>query len=167
MAKTFSQAGKETTDLVATVLTKYHGHLAERNMQIGVLFVSDEADTGAVLKHNGYPAAAVVKINSYRDRVEGKPDATITIDEDHWQSLSGEERTALIDHELYHLELATDKDGAPKFDDLGRPKLRIRLHDWQLGGFDAVVKRHGTNAPEQQHFQQVAESRKQLLIPWG
>ncbi len=61
-----------------------------------------------------------------------------------------EHLNALIDHELSHLGPCIDgKTGLPKHDDLGRPKLKTRLGDWNAGdGFKEVVARHGDYAAE-------------------
>lgn len=41
-----------------------------------------------------------------------------------------------------------------KTDDVGRPKLKMRLHDWQMGGFREIAQRYGSDALE------VVEARK-------
>jgi hypothetical protein len=39
-------------------------------------------------------------------------------------------------------------EGQIKTDDCGRPKLRLRPHDFEIAGFDAIIERHGAAAVE-------------------
>jgi hypothetical protein len=41
-----------------------------------------------------------------------------------------------------------DNESGILSDDIGRPKLGIRLHDHQVGWFDSIVERHGIHAIE-------------------
>ena len=83
-----------------------------------------------------------MKVNSEKHRAQGLPDASIVIDQDAWGDLSDQSRIALIDHELEHLERYLRAKNEPLEDDLGRPKLKVKLHDWQLGGFRSISERH-------------------------
>lgn len=152
MARTFVECGNDERDLLERALRNWHGHLLDLGISINLLFVraadkEGEALSGA-LKHQGYPALATVKINSLKDRAEGKSDATITIAEYEWQEQSEAQRLAILDHELTHLEPKTDEEGTVKRDDLGRPCLKIRLHDHQMGIFHTVAERHGPHSGE-------------------
>ena len=90
------------------------------------------------------------------------------------------------DHELMHLDPVvegTTTETVPseedpnlfrkvertffKTDDAGRPRLKIRLHDWQLGGFAAVAERHGEHAPEVVEARKLAERFGQLLFDFA
>lgn len=146
MPTIFSECGSEVSDMAAKVMQKYHPDLVEADVTIAYLF-ADNPD-GPALKVGGYVAAATVKINSYANRVEGMSDATIKISKSWWDEHSEEEQLALIDHELFHLAIKRDEAGGVVTDDINRPKLKMRLHDWSIGGFDAIVKRHGFNAEE-------------------
>jgi hypothetical protein len=44
--------------------------------------------------------------------------------------------------------------------------LKMRLHDLQIGGFSAVVKRHGKAALESVAFAEVHKEMIQLEFPW-
>ena len=59
-----------------------------------------------------------------------------------------DKQRALLDHEVAHLELVRDDAGKVKTDDAGRPRLRIRPHDYQTGGFWDVIERHKEAACE-------------------
>ena len=157
----------EVRAVLEDVLAEYHPELAEAGVTINLLFANSTGN-GPAVKLHGYPCAAVVKINGLKARVEGVMDATITIDGDAWPDWSTGQRKALIDHELYHLELAHDaKTGNYKYDDAGRPKLKMRNHDWQMGGFDAIARRHGQAAFEVQAVRVLATERGQMFWAWG
>jgi hypothetical protein len=152
------------------MLEKYHGELHDAEVTIDLLFASPKADDGDInpeshaIKHHGYPAMAVVKVNAYKLRVQSHADAEMIIDKQRWEELSDEQREALIDHELEHLELKTDKDGNLLRDDLDRPKLRTRLHDHQYGWFNSVARRHGKASLEVQQFNHLLEQQKQMWL---
>ena len=53
-----------------------------------------------------------------------------------------------------------------KRDDLDRPKLRLRPHDWEIGGFGLIVSRHGANSLELQACREMVRGPvKQVLLP--
>lgn len=128
-------------------MARYHPLLADAGVTVGALLV------GGGLTHHGYAAMAVVRLNSLKERTQGKPDVHLDLDAD-WHLLSRERRVALIDHELEHIRLVYETRkkspgfGQPRRDDRGRPKLRLLRHDLVVGGFAAVIERHGENALE-------------------
>ena len=162
MPTTYEKCGDEVERVVSQVVKKYHHDLKAAGVTIGLLFARNSE--GAAVKLHGYPCAAVIKKNSLKDRAEGKTDATITIDEAGWDGLSEEERSALIDHELYHLEVKRDKHNKYDLDDLGRPKLNIRLHDAQIGIFKTIIERHGMDALDAQIAEKFIGEYGQLLL---
>lgn len=146
------------------MLEKYHPDL--KDVRVGALMAYDPDDpkTG-VLVHQGYPASAMVRIISPKDRAAGMPDAQIIIDLADWLLLSSAERDALIDHELTHL-VRVEKDGIGLFDIQGRPKLKMRKHSRQFGWFDEVAERHGEASPEVRQARQLLQSgAEQLYFP--
>lgn len=172
----------EVTEVVRQVAERYHEPLVESGVTFEVLAAyAGENQQHALLLH-GWPCLAVVKINSYKDRVRGLSDVMITVDGHRWSTLSIRERVALIDHELQHLQLRLGPDvmskqpdgtyirkpGAVTRDDADRPKLKMRPHDWEIGGFDLIVARHGLASAELQACQQMlapgGEIRKQLYL---
>ncbi len=140
------------------MLVKYHGPLHDAEVKLDYLFARSKRDengdaTGPALKLHGYQCAAVVKVLSAKDRAKGLGDAEIVVDGDRWHEWSMEEKEALLDHELQHLELKTDEHGCVIRDDLDRPTLRCIKHDHQFGWFDAIARRHGAAAFEVQQAQ--------------
>lgn len=164
--KTYSAASSDLLDHIERMQEENHPDL--ELVKIGALFVFDEEHSDQVLKHQGYPAAAVVRIVSLRDRALGMADALIVVDRSIWASLSAPQRDALIDHELQHLEQVLDPDtNKPVGDSLGRPKLRMRQHDHQFGWFDEIAKRHGEASPEMRQARQLIEQTQQLYFDFG
>lgn len=155
MGKVYVRADDDVLDLLREVQEEWHGGLTDAGVTVDVLMVSDDAEDdsdapGPVLKHGGYPAAALIKIQPHIQRALGLGDALLQIDEGTWEGLDVAGRRALLDHELTHLELVYDEDGLAR-DDCDRPKLKMRLHDYHLGGFIDVHKRHGKAAIETQN----------------
>lgn len=150
--------------------------------------------TGAQLKFQGYPAEATIKKTSQADREQGKADAILTFDSTcltHYlrkmeKGGSDKELRALIDHELYHLEVVIDdweyelkEDGTHqrdeagnsikkrahyKYDESARPKLAIRLHDVQMGWFSRMVEKHGKASGEARQVKFLTDHFGNLLF---
>lgn len=164
--KTYSAASADLLKRIERMQAEHHPDLAK--VTIGALFVFDDEKSESVLKHQGYPAAAVVRITSLKDRALGISDALIVVDRAHWSSLDAARMNALVDHELEHLTTVLDLDtGKPKFDGMDRPKLSMRQHDHQLGWFDAIARRHGEASPEIVQARALLEQTKQLYFDFG
>jgi hypothetical protein len=162
MPTTYEKCGEEVEAVIRKVAKKYHVDLVKAKVTIGSLFARN--DDGEAVKLHGYPCAATVKKNSLKDRAEGKTDATITIDEKRWNELSEDEKDALIDHELYHLNVKRNERGDFDYDDLGRPKLTMVLHDAQIGIFKSIIERHGAAALDAQIAEKFIDEYGQLLM---
>lgn len=164
--KTYSQA-PDSEYCVERIRAAHHDELGE--VTISCLFAfDDENSLASVLEHQGYPAAAVVRITPLKDRALGIADATIVICRVTWVTLGQPERDALIDHELTHLQRKTDKEtGDLVTDVLGRPKLVMRKHDRQFGWFDEVAARHGSASPEVRQARRLMETSGQLYFDFA
>lgn len=46
-------------------------------------------------------------------------------------------------------------------------KLKMRLHDWQLGGFIAIARRHGGHAPEVRAVRACVDDKGQYFWDWS
>ena len=157
MGTVYLPADDEINGLVRRVMEKYHPELDGMGVTVSTLRAFSAS--GHPLKSKGFPALADICVTSLQDRARGMSDVKMRIDGAAWDGMSREARVALIDHELEHIKVVPDKDsGNPGVDDLGRPKLKSRAHDWEIGGFDAVVRRHGDHAPELRALR-AAESR--------
>lgn len=158
MATTFETAGKGVDDIIARVMRQYHEELTKERVTIHAIFaarINKHGEEFTALKKDGKHIAAKVQITSLQDRTRGIADAKLTIDRKSWSRMHENMQIALIDHELAHLKVAhmraTKKNGwddSPKRDDLNRPMLKIRPHDWVLTGFAEVAERHGESSVE-------------------
>jgi hypothetical protein len=146
MAKVYTVADKALVKLIGDTMKKHHAPLVDAGVTVSALLVSEG------LKHHGYPAAAVVKVNNLKDRVEGKADCTIVFDGDTLPNWPEGKTAAVVDHELQHVEVVLDDRGKVETDDIGRPKLKLRLHDFEVGGFTAIIERHKEAALEAQQI---------------
>ncbi len=149
---------------VEVAMEKYRPDLVEAGVTIEVLTAHGDAPA---LKHHGYPAAAIIRAMPQKDRAAGSADVRLVINAGWWEEASKRQREALLDHELTHLELQRDENGTVKTDDCGRPKIKIRSHDFQVGGFEEVVKRHKADAPESRTFYDAHKVFTQQAFPWG
>ena len=163
MATTYEKCDQTVHDLLTKLIGKYHSPLKEAGVTFDLVFASkvDKDDQPvAAIKLHGVAAAAKVKITSLEDRARGVADAKILIDEYEWSHAKPETQAAIIDHELTHITLKDEGE----LDDLGRPKLKMREHDWMVWGFDVIAERYKTFAPEYQAFYDAAEHFKQLNL---
>ena len=127
-------------------MEQWHGPLVGAGVTVGITWAANLGD--AAIKLHGYPCLGVIKITPYAQRVKGLEDAIITIDQMAYDDLDDAERIAFLDHELMHLDVKYDKDGNVEIDDCLRPKLGSRLHDRQMGFFDACAERHKGKSQE-------------------
>lgn len=116
MPTTYHSAEPEARPIVDALLAKHYQDLLDAGVTVGLWFVlaprdKDGEPTGPALKFHGYAAAGIVKVNSLKDRAQGKPDATIFLDGDEWQRWSDDRQRAVLDHELYHLIVKTYPTG--------------------------------------------------------
>lgn len=163
MPKTYSKADDDIREIAEALMDEHHNDLRDAGVRIDFLFA--QCDDGPAVTLGGYACAAVVKINSLKDRVTGMGDAQIVLDEEKWSDMSEAERNALLDHELHHL-IVREKDGGYERDSHGRPRLKMRKHDRQFGWFDAIAKRHGSNAIEVQQAKTLWDQSGQTYFPF-
>lgn len=165
MPTTYAKAGVDVMSVLEEAVTSWHRELALCDVRVDVLMASRTSKDGTLLpgavKDRGYAAAASVKVVPLKQRALEQGDALVTICAYAWKLMTEPERLALLDHELEHVRVLAEGDGgfvhvgkdgqlngAIALDALGRPRLRLVLHDWQLGGFRSVAQRHGKAAPE-------------------
>lgn len=141
-------------------INQYHSNFNDAKLTFDVFMAyAPENDagekTGPALKLHGYPCGGLVSIVSLKNRVCGRSDAEIVLDGDSWDKLTSAEQDALLDHELEHVVVARDLEGAVIYDTHGRPKLKLKLHDREHGWFDAIAKRHGDASGEVQQARRI------------
>lgn len=167
----FERAPAEADLIIGRMMDRYHPQLRDAGVTVECLFAfattDENGDTvGCAVKLHGYACKAVVRVLSLKDRTVGRGDVEIVIDGDNWDTWSEEERDALLDHELEHIELRVDNDGLVIRDDLERPKLRLRKHDHQFGWFDSIARRHGRASGEVAQALAFHDQYSQLWLPY-
>ena len=166
MGTTYEEPSQDVVDLIAQTMRAHHQRLEAIGLKLSVLIARSEDDDEPALKNHGYPALAITKILNLKLRAYGLGDAEILIDGGRWELLSRRQRVALIDHELTHLE-PVEKKGALVRDDLGRPKLEMRLHDIVIGGFAEVAERHGQESIEAGEYRAARELMDQIELEFA
>jgi hypothetical protein len=165
------KADQDVLDKLALAIAQWHHDLNTAKVKIGVIMAANPKD-GPAVSHSGYPALATIKIVPLKDRITKGYDAEMLIDATFWKTTTDPVRMALLDHELSHIELKKPKEKKPTkkpkpeegldedddniiagqsflVDDIGRPLLKSKKGDWNVGdGFAEVVRRHGPNAIE-------------------
>lgn len=143
MGITYEGAGPELNKMVKKIAGDYHKSLGNITIATVICRRTDrhENEKNAIMTR-GQEILAKIAITGLDDRVRGMADAKLTINGFTWDKLNDNQRLALLDHELQHLKAG---EGA---DDLGRPSLKMRPHDWEVTGFADVVKRHGESSVE-------------------
>lgn len=173
MASKYTKADKETLKIFKRVLSTHHEELTAVGVAFDILlgFAPENSEGEAVcaaLKLHGYEANAITKIVGLKDRVLGQADAQIVLDGDLWtreeDPLSDEQKAAILDHEIYHIQVKRDHEGAVINDTHGRPKLKMRLHDRQIGWFDAVARRNGEHSVEVKQASLLAKEAGQIYF---
>jgi hypothetical protein len=166
MATTYDNGDPEINGRIKTVIAEYFPDLLEAGVKVKVLFaVSDEPPA---IRHNGYAADAQIKINNLAHRTLGNGDALMIMDKRAYDELTSDrQRDALIHHELHHLIVKRDKESNDILrDDLNRPRLGMRKHDFQIGFFKETARVYGKDAPEVLTCRWMVETGGELLFPF-
>jgi hypothetical protein len=164
--KTYAKMPDEATDRVAHLVKLFHPELKDAGVRIDLLSVSTDAD-GPALSHQGYPAMAVVRATNVKERTKGAGDVEIVVDEAAYLKLTDAEKDALLDHELEHATVVRDKKTLRfKLDCRGRPKIRMRKHDYQFGWFHSIAERHGAASLECKQAHSLVLRGAQTLFPF-
>ena len=180
---TFDPAPQRVNEVIQDVIDRWYPDLVEAKARIGAVFARPTLDkngdpTGPAMMKDDRQIMARIKKNSEEDRAGGKDDATITFDAEEWERLDDEpdgikQQRALVDHELYHLIVRRDKPaegqkiGAILTDDLGRPKFKMRPHDWEITGFRVVAERHGNHSYEKREARRFHDLHGNLLFDFA
>jgi hypothetical protein len=138
------------------LISAHHGHLAGVEIRY---FFRDTAATSKGKKVLG-KARLITGLNALLAEAnasstdEADPFFVVEVAEDVWSTLDGDQREALVDHELCHCTLKETDDGGVK--------LALRAHD--LEEFRGVVERHGLWRTDVEDF---AKSLTQQQLPFG
>lgn len=169
---TYEKAPKSTYDLADRILLEYETHkpLIACELKIDIVMAhADQDEKGRLLNDaltkNGVKALGVTRALPIKDRAMGRGDAEICLDADWWSLASGDEQAALLDHELHHISVKCDRSGNIQYDDLNRPKIKLRKHDVEVGWFKLIADRHGAASIERQQAKKIMDSQGQYYWP--
>lgn len=168
---TFQKCPKAVVDLARDVMCEHETNqpLLDAHVTIDFVFAfADQDDDGKLLndalKLHGVRALAIARKIPLKDRAMGRADAEICIDGDWWKEALEKEQRALLDHEIHHLMVKIDKRGLVR-DDLGRPVIQLRKHDYQFGWFKIIAERNGGASLEVQQAKIMWDAAKQAFWP--
>jgi len=131
--KFHSEAPKEVYELLAEVIEKQHPDLEETEFLI-------------LYRHGGWKTKGKVvfgKVTILTDayRRTMKKDAMLVLNADMWGIMSPAQKLYVLDHQMYSIDVATDKQGDTRTAADGRPTLASIPPD--IEAFANVIKRHG------------------------
>jgi len=153
MSKAFSDGTRADYAMLNQVMARYHHELVDAQSRVSLNFVKafdkDDEPTPA-LKHAGHYCEAYVKLISRRRKLRDPHEAEIDIDGHMWEEKNDQQREALLDHELSHIKVVTDRHGIPKRDEDERVQLKLVPDDIFITGFLSVIRHYGQNAGEYQ-----------------
>lgn len=169
---TFQRCPKTVEKMAEAILAEFDTHkpLVASGAKIDFVFAFPDYDdtTGLALNdaltHNGCKALGVARKIGLKDRALGRGDAEISLDGHWWERHSEPEQRALLDHELHHLTPKIDKRGMVT-DDLGRPVIVMRKHDFEVGWFHVIAERHGIASGEHKQARELMEVAGQYYWP--
>lgn len=168
MAVFFGMPDDDCVNLLARAMRDWHPALTRLGVRVQIIMAASDNDTPAV-KHDGHAALASIRIVSLKDRLTKQFDAEMVVSRTDYEVMSEAGRLAMFDHELSHIDPVRKEKKQRKgykgpkqyyvpLDDLGRPKLKLKLGDWSAGdGFRAVVARHGDSAIEFENLRRAYE----------
>lgn len=168
---TYVPAPKAVLSLVDEILNRYEEHkqLVDAGVKIDVLLAygkeSKSGEIGDAIKLHGVKCLGTIKRTGLKERVLGHGDALLLLDGNWWQEATDAEKAALIDHECYHLDLKRDETMAIVVDDHQRPCLLMRPHDYEMGEFILIAKRHGMASQECKLMARIKEDAGQFFWP--
>jgi hypothetical protein len=143
----YSIANEEVNLTIQKVMKENHGDLHAAGVTITALIARSEE--GPAIKVRGSEAAGCIRITKLAERTLGLGDALMTLDGERMDAWTSKRLQAVIDHELRHLMIAKNKKtGQIQLDDEGRPKLRIRPHDFEFGWFARTAELYGEESYE-------------------
>lgn len=174
MPKTFQKAPKAIEEMAAAILCQFDTHkpLLDAHVKIDFVFAlasrdeKTDAKKGDALRFRGCRALGLARVLSLKQRAMGRGDAEITLVGDWFNEESTElEQRALLDHELHHIAVKVNKMLLPLRDDLNRPRLFLRPHDYDFGWFAIIARHHAAAAVEVRQAKRIMDEAGQWLWP--
>lgn len=144
--------GVEPYAILSGLREQFHGHLSRARIVLAWRKeLKPDADNHLIL-------GKCVKVSDlYKELADY--DFIILLNREVWHDplFTKEQKTALVDHELCHADVACDDEGATKMDARGRIVYRIRKHD--IEEFGAVVARHGCYKRDLEEFAKILREK--------
>jgi hypothetical protein len=158
----YERAPQSVVELASEILCEFETHkpLLDCRVKVDYIFAWCEKEGGVAIRYHGAQALGLCRRLSLKHRVMGRGDAEILVDGEWWMKASKAERRALLDHELHHIEVNTKKTDAA-----GRPVLRLRKHDVEIGWFKIVAERHGQHSIERMQARMMMDQHGQSFWP--
>ena len=169
---TYQAAPFEVGNLFESMIDRRYPDFKQVELTFKVVFAYSKVDgdtgeaTDAPVSVLGGKVAWSLAVINLKGRALGNPDVAFTIDGDHWGELNREEQDALVCEILDSFEVAKDKDGNPKADDLGRPKLKKIPPDQVILFRVKTVQEHKGFAPCAKQLT-AAGQMVQAMFQWG
>lgn len=158
---------QEVPKMAKALMERFNTHhpLVEAGVRIDLMFAFGDRDENdnviaPALKHQGYPALGIARKLALKDRAKGLGDAEICLDYDWWKNADEEQKAALLDHELHHIAVVDGKKDA-----IGRPVIKMRKHDVQVGWFATIAHRHAQHSQERIQAASIMETHGQFFWP--
>lgn len=118
----FTEVPREVLHIAEELIAEFHPYL--RDCNIGFVFRDEASTSGGKIV-----LAKTSKVpQNIRPLLQDEIDILVVIAEDQWALLSGEQRKALIDHELCHVTI-------------GETGWKTQAHD--IEEFKAIIERYG------------------------
>lgn len=167
----FKNAPPEIYDTAGRIIAEHYGEFLAIGVTLNILFAyapeNEEGEkVGTALKSHGVPADGIASVTPLKYRVLGCADGQIALDGDRFENLTAEQAEALIAHELHHFVIARKADGEVIYDTHGRPKLKLRHHDIEMGWFIDIAKRYGMDSGECRQAQEIVQTLGQIFMPF-
>ncbi|GIW81466.1 MAG: hypothetical protein KatS3mg105_3273 [Gemmatales bacterium] len=150
----------ETYAILRELVDAYHVHLAEAKIALAFRY-------GWSPDQDGYLKLGQTKKGSDLDRSLHGYDFVILLNYEVWEEITDDAvKRYIVDHELCHCQVATDSNGQPRKDELGRTMYRLRKHD--VEEFLETMERHGLLTHRLQCFAKaVLEAKNSPLFVRG
>lgn len=171
MPNRLAQAPLSVWEQGKAIMDKWHSELGVADVKIEYIFAfapepDDDRPKAPALKLHGYPCSGIAGIVNLEGRVMGRQDGKIVLDGDQWGNMTEAQQNALLDHELSHFNVARTVEGEIIYDTSGRPKLKMRLHDYQFGFFTDIAERHGVDSMEVKQAEIFFRESGQIYFPF-
>ena len=168
---TFQKCDQSVNAMALSIMQQFETHqpLIDIGVKIDYVFAYGDRDekgklTGDALTLHGTKANGIARKIGLKDRAMGRGDAEISLDHDWWEQHTEPEQRALLDHELHHIAVKIDNRGVCR-DDLGRPIIKLRKHDVEIGWFGVIAARHGAASQERIQSKAMSDQWGQYFFP--